>query len=141
MKRIFATSGNYGTVFAASFTLLYAMFGYNFFVHSSSTSSKFGLSVQQACTAIKARKFQFIVDVRMIDEWKSGHLADSIHIPLHNFERTIEKTIPKKDASMLLICRSGRRAAQATEEALALGYTSVNYVSNGGVYEVQQCLK
>lgn len=141
IKRIFSTvGGNYGTALAVTGTALYSIFTFPFFANGNS-SSKLAMTVQTACTAIKSQQFQYVIDVRSGDEWRAGHLSDSVHIPLQNFNEGIQKFVPKRDTRLLIVCRSGRRAGMATEEAIGLGYTQVNYVGNGGVEELQACLK
>lgn len=70
-----------------------------------------------------------IVDVRNDDEYKAGHIAGTILIPL--------PTIPDgakaltKDQEIILICRSGNRSGQAAQLLAAAGYTKLVNVTDG----------
>lgn len=69
----------------------------------------------------------FIVDVREEDEYKQGHLKNSVNIPLSELrERTDE--IPK-DEPVYLHCRSGQRSYNAVLALQGRGYDNVFNIS------------
>ena len=51
-----------------------------------------------------------VVDVRTPSEFKSGNYSGSKNIPLSSFKSSINKL---KNKQVILVCRSGGRAAQA----------------------------
>ncbi len=51
-----------------------------------------------------------LVDVRLDDEWRSGHIEGSLHIPLHELERRRD-TLPS--GPIAVHCASGYRAGIA----------------------------
>lgn len=62
-----------------------------------------------------------IVDVRTPEEFRGGHVAGSINIPLQEVPNRIDELKSLK-APLVLCCASGGRSGQAT-----------NYLSNQGI--------
>lgn len=81
-----------------------------------------------------------LVDVRSGEERKFvGHVPGSVHVPWASgtsltrnprFTRELEAKV-KKDAVVLLLCRSGKRSALAAEAAAKAGFTQVFNVLEG----------
>ena len=71
----------------------------------------------------------FLVDVRDPEELEEGKIPKSILIPV---ERLAEKLSGmRKDAPLVLYCRSGRRSRAAADALATAGYTDVRNVSGG----------
>ncbi len=72
-----------------------------------------------------------LVDVRTPKEFNAGHLENSLNIDWlgDSFIEEFEKI--KKEKSIYLYCRSGRRSAYATKYLDSLGYTSVYNLTGG----------
>ena len=68
-----------------------------------------------------------IIDVRTAQEYKEGHLPDSINIPLDN----LEKIHLDKRKKIFVHCLSGGRSEQARLYLRKRGYESV--VNMGGI--------
>lgn len=68
-----------------------------------------------------------IVDVRTKGEYQSGHLKNSINIPVNNLEQNLKKL--NKDKAIITCCASGARSASARRILKANGYEQVY---NGG---------
>lgn len=62
-----------------------------------------------------------IIDVRTNEEYKEGHIKNSINIPVDN----IEKINYRKDTKIVLYCRSGNRSNQAALKLKNLGYENI----------------
>lgn len=62
---------------------------------------------------IPMNKNSTIVDVRTRDEFKGGHVANSINIPLQELPQRL-KEIKKLPQPLVLCCASGARSARAT---------------------------
>lgn len=62
-----------------------------------------------------------IIDVRTNEEYKEGHIKNSINIPVDN----IEKINYRKDTKIVLYCRSGNRSNQAALKLKSLGYENI----------------
>lgn len=65
---------------------------------------------------------QVLLDVREQKEWDAGHAPGAIHVRLGDLSLD---SVPKAD-SILCICRSGHRSAQATYVLLATNLTAFN---------------
>jgi rhodanese-related sulfurtransferase len=66
-----------------------------------------------------------IVDVRTPDEFRGGHVAGSINIPLQELERRMQELSALKQP-LVLCCASGGRSAQATQYLLQKGLNCCN---------------
>ena len=70
-----------------------------------------------------------IVDVRSVEEYKSGHIKNAINVPLPNID---ERDI-SKDKKVIVYCRSGSRSLTSAGELHKLGY---KYIYNmGGILD------
>ncbi len=76
------------------------------------------------------KKF-YLIDVREESEWASGRLPCSIHIGKGIIERDIERTIPDKNAPLVLYCGGGYRSALAAESLQRMGYRDVASMDGG----------
>lgn len=66
-----------------------------------------------------------ILDVRNEDEYDSGHIENSILIPVNDIEKEAENILKDKDQKILVYCRSGNRSSQASKLLVKMGYTNV----------------
>ena len=78
------------------------------------------------------KKGALVVDVRTVEEFKSGHLTNAVNIPLDEIKEALPRRVPDKSKVLLLPCRSGRRSGIAEQELRGLGYTNA---FNIGSYE------
>ncbi len=62
------------------------------------------------------------MDTREESEWARGHIPSAIHLGKGIIERDIEKTIPDKDATVVLYCGGGFRSALAADNLQKMGY-------------------
>lgn len=83
------------------------------------------ITPQAAKTIMDTESDYVIIDARTTEEFAEGHIADAILIPEYEIAQRAEKELPRKDALILVYCRSGRRSKIASEELVKLGYTSV----------------
>lgn len=67
----------------------------------------------------------YLVDVREKDEYEKGAVSWAIHLSKGIIERDIEKTIPDKNAEIVLYCGGGHRSALAAENLQRMGYKNV----------------
>ncbi|MCA1668560.1 MAG: rhodanese-like domain-containing protein [Thermomicrobia bacterium] len=70
-----------------------------------------------------------LVDVREMDEWRAGHVAGAIHIPLGAVASRVA-ALPK-DREILVICCTGNRSAMAQERLAQVGFTNVTNIEGG----------
>jgi len=68
-----------------------------------------------------------ILDVRTKGEFQSGHLRNSINIPVDNLQQNLKKL--KKDKAIITCCASGARSSYAKRILKSNGFEQVY---NGG---------
>lgn len=73
-----------------------------------------------------------VLDVREPAEWRAGHLARAVHLPLMDLPARFTE-LPQD--RLLVVCRVGARSAQATAYLVQQGYDAVNL--RGGLVEWQ----
>ena len=66
-----------------------------------------------------------VVDVRTREEYDDGHIENAVLVPNESIGSEMPETLPDKEATLLIYCRSGRRSKDAAQKLLALGYQSV----------------
>jgi rhodanese-related sulfurtransferase len=71
-----------------------------------------------------------IVDVRSKEEFRGGHIENSVNIPLDSISGETEKL--RHYDNLILVCASGMRSAQAKSILLGKGLKNV---SNGGAWQ------
>jgi len=72
-----------------------------------------------------------LVDTREDSEWARGHIPGAIHLSKGVIERDIEKTVPDKDATVVLYCGGGFRSALAADNLQKMGYRKVISMDGG----------
>src|SRR5688572_29702604 len=83
------------------------------------------VTVAEAQQRMRENKDVKLIDVREDNEWNEAHAAGAIHLGKGIIERDIEKTVPDKDAELILYCGGGYRSALATDAIQKMGYTNV----------------
>ena len=78
-----------------------------------------------------------VIDVRTKGEFMSGHVADSLNIPLNEISANVAK-IKKMDKTIVFCCASGNRSGQATRLLQAQGLDNIH---NGGSWSNVNSLK
>ena len=72
-----------------------------------------------------------VVDTREDSEWARCHIPGAVHLGKGIIERDIEKTIPDKDAVVVLYCGGGFRSALAADNLQKMGYRNVVSMDGG----------
>lgn len=72
-----------------------------------------------------------IVDVREYSEWKEGHIAGAIHIPLAQVESRLSELAKFKDSNVVVQCRSGKRSEKAAGLLQSAGFDKVYSLAGG----------
>ncbi len=66
-----------------------------------------------------------LLDVRTKTEYDDRHIPGSVLVPLNELYKKASGAIPKKDSTVYVYCRSGRRSYAAAEVLMELGYENV----------------
>ena len=77
-----------------------------------------------------------VIDVRTAEEYRQGHVRDALNIPYGEIASRIAALIPDRDTSIVLYCRSGRRAGVAEHALRQLGYGRIE--NRGGLDDMQR---
>lgn len=74
-----------------------------------------------------------LVDVREPNEWTSGHIAGSHHVPLNRLRDVDSIVLPHRGRTTAVACAAGVRAAFAASLLRRAGRTDVVRVAGGGI--------
>ena len=99
--------------------------------HQRTGSSSVG--PQQAVMLIN-RKNAVVVDVRDKKEFESGHIVDSINIPLAKLKQRITELKKHKEKPVVVVCKLGQHSGEAAKMLTEAGHAEVFKLS-GGVTE------
>ncbi len=89
-----------------------------------------GHDINQGVEEYRSTPDVVLLDVRTVDEYRSGHIAGSMNIPLGNLNQVTGK-VNDKDTPIFVHCFSGARSRQAETQLARLGYTNVKNI--GGI--------
>jgi len=98
----------------------------------------FGMQQLQAADGIDVKQAQsmnkqgaLLLDVREPEEYSAIHAKNATLIPLGQLGSRLQEIATYKDKPIVVICRSGRRSAQAVSLLKEAGYTQVSNVKGG----------
>ena len=80
-----------------------------------------------------------IVDVRSLEEVKTGIIQDAIHLEWTQIDEEINNIDITKDQPIYLYCRSGNRSGKAAVILEKIGFTNV--INAGGIDEAAKKLE
>lgn len=106
----------------------YQFIGYIWPERAGSTVAVQQVSMEEAVNKWRSKEALFI-DVRTAEEYRKGHVPGAISIPLKELETRL-KEVPA-DRTVLLICWSGKRSAQANQLLQQHGFTNTYSVVGG----------
>lgn len=89
------------------------------------------VTVAETQERMRENKDAKLIDVREDNEWNEAHAAGAIHLGKGIIERDVEKTVPDKNAELILYCGGGYRSALATDSLQKMGYTNVFSLAGG----------
>ncbi len=72
----------------------------------------------------------YLLDVRVSQEYKDGHIPGSINVPLEMIEK-VELLVRSKDTPVFVYCQTGSRGWKVIEAMEKMGYTKVKDI--GGI--------
>jgi len=88
------------------------------------------IDAKQAEVLIDKDQNVTLLDVRTVDEYKTGHIRGATLIPLSQLENNLSKLKSVKKKQIIVYCRSGSRSVAASRILKAHGFTPLN-VKNG----------
>jgi rhodanese-related sulfurtransferase len=72
-----------------------------------------------------------ILDVREDKEFQTGHIADSLHIPMSEVKNRLSELDKYKDSQVVVSCRTGQRSARTCSLLKKKGFTNVSNLKGG----------
>jgi rhodanese-related sulfurtransferase len=88
------------------------------------------ITVQNVKAKLDAGEKVFVLDVREENEFAAGRIPGAVNIPIRTIGKNLDK-LPPKDTPMVLVCKSGMRAAYVTMTLNVLGWTNVKDIAFG----------
>ena len=110
--------------------ILIAVLIVGFLFYSRAQANVPTISSDEAREYLTDSNYQFI-DVRTDDEYDSGHIPNSMHIPLHQIQDRMSEIDSLKNKNIIAYCRSGARSSKATKILVKAGFDVLNL--SGGV--------
>ena len=110
--------------------ILIAVLIVGFLFYSRAQANVPTISPEEAREYLTDSNYQFI-DVRTDNEYDSGHIPNSIHIPLHQIQDRMSEIDSLKNKNIIAYCRSGARSSKATKILVEAGFDVLNL--SGGV--------
>ena len=91
------------------------------------------ISMSEGLKRMKSDKDFILLDVRRADEFAAGHIPRAVNLPNEEIGKAEISSLPDKNQTIYIYCRSGNRSKQAADKLLALGYT--NLIEFGGILD------
>jgi rhodanese-related sulfurtransferase len=110
--------------------ILIAVLILGFLFYSKAQANVPTISSSEAIECLSDTNYQFI-DVRTDSEYDSGHIQNSIHIPLHEIQDRVSEIESLKGKNIIAYCRSGARSGKATKILIEADFKVLNL--SGGV--------
>ena len=81
--------------------------------------------------ALINRQNAVVLDVRTDEEFKQGHIINSVHIPVGLLLSRINELESHKAQPLVVVCRTGQRSTQACSILRKHGFESLHGMSGG----------
>jgi rhodanese-related sulfurtransferase len=91
----------------------------------SAAAADAALDAGQLLQRQQAGQAPMLLDVRSADEYRDGHIAGALNIPVDSLAQRAGVLGVPRDSEIVVYCVSGKRAARAQETLTSLGYTHV----------------
>ena len=72
-----------------------------------------------------------ILDVREDSEYKQGHIANAVHIPLGQLAKRLTELDKYRERPLIAYCRTGNRSNSAAQLLHKHGFTTVHNLAGG----------
>ncbi len=98
------------------------------FYYQRTTSKAVG---PQAAVMLINRSDGVVVDVRDKKEFESGHIVESINIPLIKLEQRITELNKHKEKPVIIVCKMGHQSTDACSKLQQAGFSQVVKLAGG----------
>ena len=89
---------------------------------------------------VKENKEVLILDVRTVDEFRSGHIPKSKNIPVQELSSKVGTLDSYKNDEVIVYCASGARSASVARVLSRNGFNKI-YNLSGGIFSYRGKLK
>lgn len=97
----------------------------------SATAAYKEINVNQVTHLIN-RENGVVVDIRTNDEYKKGHITDSLHILPSDIKAGSFGSLENhKSSPIIVVCKTGQTAQESANLLAKAGFTNVNLLKNG----------
>ncbi len=72
-----------------------------------------------------------VLDVRSMQEYKDGHIINSVNIPLNGLANNLNQLSKHKDKPIVTVCRSGSRSNAALRTLRKNGFENIKNLRGG----------
>jgi rhodanese-related sulfurtransferase len=72
-----------------------------------------------------------VLDVREAEEFKAGHIEGAVNVPIRSLMQNTSQLPKDKAAPIVVVCKSGIRAAYGTMALKLMGYSNVKDLQGG----------
>lgn len=90
------------------------------------------ISGKELNNLMKINKDLVIIDVRDASEYRTGHIPQSMNIPLNSFNYSLNNLYYYINTPILVYCQIGKRSEEAANFLVNEGFTKV-YMLRGGL--------
>ncbi|MCK5663391.1 MAG: rhodanese-like domain-containing protein [Thiotrichaceae bacterium] len=108
-----------------------ALSGFILFTEFRKLTQKFTTVGPSAAISIINQNKTMLLDVREMNEIKSGMLIDAIHIPLSGIGKRLSELDKYKDDAVVVYCRSGNRSGSVCRTLSGRGFEQVYNLAGG----------
>lgn len=91
------------------------------------------IPMSEGIKRMKSDENFILLDVRRADEFATGHIPGAVNLPNEEIGKSEIPSLPDKNQTIYIYCRSGNRSKLAADKLLALGYT--NLIEFGGILD------
>ncbi|QWT18760.1 rhodanese-like domain-containing protein [Bacillus sp. NP157] len=84
------------------------------------------VSREALASRMAAHQAPVVLDVRTPGEYRDGHLAGALNVPVDEVAVRHGVLGARRDQELVVYCKSGKRAARARDTLQSLGYTNVH---------------
>jgi len=93
------------------------------------------IDAKQAISLLEKDENVTLLDVRTIEEYKSGHLRDATLIPLQELKQNLGMLKQDKNKQIIVYCKTGSRSVSASRILEENGFTPLNV--KGGIIQLK----
>ena len=89
--------------------------------------------INQAVARFREMPHGILLDVRTPQEYRQGHIPDSINLPLQGLDN-IDEIVDNVNDPIYVYCHSGARSRQAAAVLRSMGYENVSNIGGIAAY-------